>query len=240
MKCELTYIFHNCFLLQLPEKIFLFDYPSDQYLNKELNTIILSKIRDTDLYVFSTHSHHDHFNRNTEDLSVYTKNITYLFSEDIVKKNPKFKTLESCYKIKPDQDYRIKDLEVYSFLSNDEGVAFLIKANDLTIYFGGDLANWKWDDLSVQEQRFLVDYFSEVLAKLKDWPIQIAFSNTDARLKNWAGAAQFIETIKPRLFVPMHTFGDTETITKFMNENPYLETEIFKYRNPGDTLVFEF
>jgi L-ascorbate metabolism protein UlaG (beta-lactamase superfamily) len=247
MKAEITYIFHNCFILKIPGvdlmQSFLFDYPAEQYLNEGMKATVISKIRDTVLYVCSSHNHHDHFNRNIVNLGAYTKSITYLLSKDIIKKNRKFKEIASCYIIEPDQTYRIKDLEVHSFLSNDEGVAFLIKipgaSGNLTVYFGGDLANWHWEDLSKEEKRFLVDYFGEVLAKLNNWPIHIAFSNTDPRLENWAGAAQFINTVKPRLFIPMHTFGDTTAITKFLNENPLLHTEIFKYRETGDTVLFE-
>jgi L-ascorbate metabolism protein UlaG (beta-lactamase superfamily) len=253
MKAEVTYIFHNCFVLKISgageEQTFLFDYPADQYLNEVIKATVISKISNTDLYILSSHNHHDHFNRNVENLGAFARSATYLLSKDIIKKNRKFREMErageSCYTIEPDQTYHIKDLEVHSFLSNDEGVAFLLNvgrppADNLTVYFGGDLANWDWDDLNKQERQFLVDYFGEVLAKLNNWPIQIAFSNTDARLRNWAGAVQFIETIKPRLFIPMHTFGDTATIVKFLGENPHLGTEIFKYFKTGDTLTFEF
>jgi L-ascorbate metabolism protein UlaG (beta-lactamase superfamily) len=239
MQTEITYIFHNCFVLKLSQKTFLFDYPADEYLNDCMRTSLIDKIKDTDLYVFSSHNHKDHFNRNITDLNTFSRNITYILSKDIVKKNPAFKELPSCIITVPDQSYQIGDLTVRTFLSNDQGVAFLITSNNLNIYFGGDLANWEWDDLTQQESRFLVDYFSEVLNKLKQWPIQIAFSNTDSRLKNWSGAAQFIKTIKPNLFVPMHTFGETQTITNFITENPHLDNQIFHYQKTGDTLVLE-
>ena len=248
MKIEITYVFHNCFILQIPRaegiQSFLFDYPSDKFLTNPMKTAVISKIRDTDLYVFSSHNHQDHFNRNVRDLDGCVKRITYILSKDIVKKNRQFKEMKNSHSIEPDGKYQINDLEIQSFLSNDEGVAFLIKVadangTDLSVYFGGDLANWDWEDLSKKERLFLVDYFGEVLAKLNSQTIQIAFSNTDARLPNWAGAAQFIETIRPRLFVPMHAFGDTTTIARFLNEHCYPGTEVFKYNQTGDILVFE-
>ena len=130
-------------------------------------------------------------------------------------------------------------MEIHSFLSNDEGVAFLITVEGLKIYFGGDLANWDWDELTTEEHRFLVDYFAEVLTKLKQWPIDIAFSNTDPRLPNWSGADQFIKTIKPKLFVPMHTFGNTESIAAFLNQNPQPVKTFFHYQKTGDCLALE-
>jgi L-ascorbate metabolism protein UlaG (beta-lactamase superfamily) len=239
MQAEITYIFHNCFVIKLKEKAFLFDYPADEYLNEAMHNTIVSRITDTDLYIFSSHKHPDHFNPNVARLSPHSKNITYLLSSDIVKKNRQFKEMAECYPISPDQDERVNGLGIRTFLSNDQGVAFLISFEDLNIYFGGDLANWNWDNLSTQERRLLVDYFGEVLTKLQKWPIHIAFSNTDQRLKNWAGAAQFIETIKPRLFVPMHTFGETQSIAKFITEHPNLPAPIFKYQKTGDSMFLD-
>jgi L-ascorbate metabolism protein UlaG (beta-lactamase superfamily) len=140
----------------------------------------------------------------------------------------------------PDQSYHINDLEIQTFRSNDQGVAFLICCDGLNIYFGGDLANWDWDNLTIQEHRFLVDYFAEVLTKINQRPVQIAFSNTDPRLKNWAGAAQFIDTIKPNFFVPMHTFGETQSISRFLAEHPQPVTGFFHYHQAGDSTALEF
>jgi L-ascorbate metabolism protein UlaG (beta-lactamase superfamily) len=240
MPIEITYIFHNCFILKLPDKTFLFDYPADQYLDEARRAAVIAQIKNTNLYVFSSHNHADHFNRHSMDLSSYTKSLTCILSHDILKKNRQFKGNPSCYGVEADQSYTINDFTIDSFLSNDEGVAFLIHLGSLHIYFGGDLANWHWEDLNKQEVRLLVDYFGEVLEKIKKWPIQIAFSNTDQRLANWAGAAQFMEAVKPRLFVPMHAFGKTESIVKFLNENPvHPGTEVFQYHQTGDSISLE-
>lgn len=240
MQIEITYIFHNCFIVKLPDKAFLFDYPAAQYLDDNRRAAIIAQIQNTDLYLFSSHNHADHFNRNSIDLSSHTKSLTYILSHDIVKKNRQFKENPSCYVVEANQSYTINDFTVDSFRSNDEGVAFLIHLGSLHIYFGGDLANWHWEDLNKQEIRILVDYFGEVLEKIKKWPIQIAFSNTDQRLANWAGAAQFMEAVKPKLFVPMHAFGETQSIIKFLNENPvHPGTEVFQYHQTGDSITLE-
>jgi L-ascorbate metabolism protein UlaG (beta-lactamase superfamily) len=244
MQIEITYIFHNCFVLKAGARTFLFDYPADNYLDENMRTVLIHKIKDAALYIFSSHNHQDHFNRNVDALSAYAQSSTYILSKDIVKKNRKFKEMPSCITAAPDQSYSTDGMTIRTFLSNDEGVAFLISTDNLNIYFGGDLANWQWDDLTKEETRVLVDYFGEVLTRLKQWPIQIGFSNTDPRLKNWSGAAQFIQTIKPNLFVPMHTFGETGSIAKFLIENPAqhrsAEQAVFQYQKTGDFIVREF
>ena len=240
MQIQITYIYHNCFTLKLPDKTFLFDYPAGQYLDEARRAALIAQIENTDLYLFSSHNHADHWNRNSLALGSHAKSLTCILSRDIVKKNRQFKQDPSCHLAEADQSYSIDDFTVDTFKSNDEGVAFLIHLGSLYIYFGGDLANWNWEDLNKQEHRLLVDYFSEVLEKLKQWPIQIAFSNTDKRLANWAGAAQFMETVRPKLFVPMHTFGETGSIGEFLSEYPVPEgIRFFHYRQTGDSLVWE-
>jgi L-ascorbate metabolism protein UlaG (beta-lactamase superfamily) len=239
MKAEITYIFHDCFILKLSEKTLLFDYPADEYLNDEIRRLVQTKISGTDLYVFASHNHKDHFNREVAGLGSFAKNITYILSKDVLKRNRFYRESVQSYSIAPDQINFIHDMEIQSFLSNDEGVAFLITLEGFRIYFGGDLACWNWDDLTAQEHRFLVDYFAEVLKKLRHDPIQIAFSNTDPRLPNWSGAAQFITTVSPKFFVPMHTFGDLGSIEKFLSENPQPAHKFFHYQKTGDSIVLE-
>jgi L-ascorbate metabolism protein UlaG (beta-lactamase superfamily) len=239
MQIEITYIFHNCFIVKHPARTFLFDYPADEFLDEARRAAIISKIQDTDLYLFSSHNHHDHFNRNSLNLGAYTKSLTCVLSKDIIKSNRQYRDCPSCYKVEADQSYTIQDFTVDTFRSNDEGVAFLLHLGETNLYFGGDLANWDWDDNTKEEHRFLVEYFGEVLQKLKKWPIQIAFSNADQRLPNWTGAAQFIEIVKPGLFVPMHVMGETELIGRFLNENPNLGSKFFQYRETGDAMSLE-
>lgn len=240
MQIQITYIHHNCFTLKLPDKTFLFDYPADQYLDEARRAAVIAQIQNTDLHLFSTHNHADHWNRKSLNLSSHTKSLTCILSHDIVKKNRQLKQNPSCHPVEADQSYSIGDFTVDTFKSNDEGVAFLIHIGPLNIYFGGDLANWNWEGLNKQEIRLLVDYFGEVLDKLKQWPIHIAFSNTDKRLANWAGAAQFMETVKPKLFVPMHTFGETGSIGKFLDIHPVPEeVKFFHYQQTGDGTLWE-
>ncbi len=236
---EITYIFHNCFILKWERQTFLFDYPADQYLTEPMRKTVISTVKDTDLSIFSSHNHPDHFNRNITSLNTYCRKVTYILSKDILKKNRQLLELPCCITAGPDQVLQTDCLEITTFRSNDQGVAFLIKLAGLFIYFGGDLANWHWDELTKAEEKLLVNYFREVLTKLQSWPISIAFSNTDPRLKNWAGAAQFIETIKPKLFVPMHTFGETNKLSQFIVENPNLPSRIFIYRDTGDKISLE-
>lgn len=249
MQIKITYVFHNCFIVKLPDKTLLFDYPGPEFLNAAIEETVLSQINATNLYVFASHFHPDHFNREVTRLGAKARQAKFIFSKDIVKKNPGFRDNPSCLAVAPDQAYPLDDLTITTFRSNDAGVAFLIRAcarksAGLAIYFGGDLANWAWEDNNRQERQLLEEYFGAVLERIQKilpagQPLHIAFSNTDARLKNWSGAAQFIAAVNPRLFVPMHAFGQTDTITGFIAEHPQIQTPLFHYQKTGDEMILD-
>ena len=239
MLAEVTYIFHNCFTLKLEGATFLFDYPAESFITDNIRQTALSKIKATNLFVLSSHRHHDHFNPQLDQLGKATQNITCILSHDILKEQPRFNTLAGCQIVYPDQVYQINGLEVTTFLSNDEGVAFLLSYHGVNVYFGGDLANWNWDEFEAEERQQMEDSFRNTLAKIATRQIQIGFSNTDHRLPNWAGAAEFVHKVKPGLFVPMHTFGKTKTLVKFVKENPDLTEQTFRYQKTGDKMVYQ-
>ncbi len=133
---------------------------------------------------------------------------------------------------------KIGDLRVRTFKSNDEGLAYLISIQGVTIYFGGDLAKWDWPEWSRAKRQRHVKVFERTLDILKDLNIDVAFSNMDQRLESWAGPVEFINTVKPRFFVPIHTFGNEEWIDDLLMKDLPDETTVFKYERPGEFVIW--
>jgi L-ascorbate metabolism protein UlaG (beta-lactamase superfamily) len=239
MKVEITYIYNNCFVVKFPDRVFLFDYPDDNFINREIRQQVAAKIEGSNLFIFTSHGHRDHFNPKMTQLGEQAASVTYILSHDILKSHLKLGNLPSAVVTGPNQSYRVNDLEITTFESNDLGVAFLIHSDQFNIYHGGDLANWIWEEDTVQEQQRMGSYFQAALQKLGQGKVRIAFSNTDQRLANWAGAWEFIEKVKPALFIPMHAFGDTQSLLKFKSEISKTDTEIFFYSRSGDTMVYD-
>ncbi len=238
MRATVTYIHHNCFILKEPSRTFLFDYPSDRFLTSKMREIVTNELIGQKVYLFASHSHQDHFNPKLGDLAKVASEATFVLSEDIIKSHPRFGKLENCIISKPSEMYEIDEIKVKTFLSNDLGVAYLIQTGDLTVYFGGDLAKWSWDDFTPEERRWMEEHFLKTVATLAEHQIDIAFENTDPRLPNWAGAAEFIEVAKPKLFVPMHTFGDLGSLERFLKDLGRTESKIFQYRETGAKIDF--
>ena len=235
MQFEIIYLFHNCFLLKTGDRVFLFDYPADKFLDHKIQDQVLETIKDTELFVVNSHVHQDHFNHNIGLLSNHATTTSFILSSDIVKRYSRLKKLPGVFIVQPDQEYQIADLQLTTFKSTDQGVAFLIRLNNVNIFFGGDLANWNWDELNPRAKSEMEETYAKFLAKLSQWPIQIAFVNTDQRLPNWAGAAEFLTRINPDYFIPMHTFGETATLSQFISQikEPH---QIFQYHDTGDVL----
>lgn len=238
MKATVTYIHHNCFILKESSWTFLFDYPGDRFLTAKMREVLTNELRDSKACIFASHSHQDHFNPKLMDLVKITSQAVLVLSEDIIKNYPRFGKVENCIIAKPSETYELEKLRIKSFPSNDLGVAYLIQDEELTFYFGGDLAKWSWDDFTPEERRWMEEHFQNTIKILAQHRIDIAFGNTDPRLPNWAGAAEFIQTIKPKLFVPMHTFGDLDSLGRFMKELGATESNIFQYRKTGDQIEF--
>jgi len=203
----IRYLVHNCFGLEVEGLKIIFDIPEKGYF-KELDEKKLEEFfKNSEINLFISHSHADHFRRDITELEKISKNLIIYAPKDVL---DLIVCSERCKKniLNSEANFINKYFNIQSFDSNDEGLAFLIQAGKKTIYFGGDLACWDWDDLTPDEYKLYVDYFYEILEKLSNHKIDIAFTNWDNRVKKFSGGLDFFNKIKPDIFIPMHFFGD--------------------------------
>jgi len=243
MKIKITYWYHSCFTLQEDKKVLLFDYPN-RGIDSSLDEKIKSIVQGSELYIFISHAHGDHFSLDVTKFSTYANETHYVVSNDvpkstIISKNAGDGHNNTFIQVDLDRNYKMKDLQVRAFKSNDAGVAFLIDLFGKKVYYGGDLAKWNWPEWSEQKVNQHVKVFDDVIRELKNEDVEIAFSNMDERLPSWAGPIEFIEKVKPRYFVPMHTFGNEEWLDDLINEEIKTKSEIFHYEKPGDEFYCE-
>ena len=81
------YIYHSAFVIELKKSILIFDFyrfPSNKKERKR-GIFLIDFIKRTDkkVYVFSTHSHSDHFNKEILTWLEMNENIKYILSDDI-------------------------------------------------------------------------------------------------------------------------------------------------------------
>lgn len=117
------------------------------------------------------------------------------------------------YFVRPNEHREILGLDITTLRSNDEGVAFLVKYKNRTIYHAGDLNWWHWEgELEEYNTKMRRSYQSEI-NKLQKEKIDVAFVPVDPRLGEqycW-GLDCFMKRTETARVFPMH-FWETYDI----------------------------
>lgn len=215
---NLKYIYHSGFLLEFERAYMLFDYYKGD---------IPSLDKKKKLYVFVSHSHPDHFNEDIFDIFRDHKDVEYILSNDVVPK--KQEDADRSYSLEPNKEYYFNELGVETYLSTDQGLAFMVSYNGKTIYHAGDLNWWTWVGFETEEEfDSLTRNFKNEIDKMGARLIDIAMVPLDPRQGDrfdW-GMKYFIEKTRPRHLVPMHCWNKFEVIDKFRSRNKDLLGDI--------------
>lgn len=153
---KITYLDHSGFAVEYKKYVLIFDW----YKGKlpEFDS-------EKEIYVFSSHSHYDHFDRKIFELENIYPNVRYVLSADITEKPVPSKV----WFVIADKEYRIGNLKVQTLHSTDAGVAFLVYVDDRIIYHAGDLNWWHWEEESeYYNEQMRMDYQKEI-HKLKKY-----------------------------------------------------------------------
>ena len=215
---NLKYIYHSGFLLEFERAYMLFDYYKGD---------IPSLDKKKKLYVFVSHSHPDHFNEDIFDIFRDHKDVEYILSNDVVPK--KQEDADRSYSLEPNKEYYFNESGVETYLSTDQGLAFMVSYNGKTIYHAGDLNWWTWIGFETEEEfDSLTRNFKNEIDKMGARLIDIAMVPLDPRQGDrfdW-GMKYFIEKTRPRHLVPMHCWNKFEVIDKFRSRNKDLLGDI--------------
>ncbi|WP_160685670.1 MBL fold metallo-hydrolase [Clostridium sp. C2-6-12] len=207
---KVTYIEHSCFSVELQKVILLFDYFKGELPEFDENKTI---------YVFSSHNHHDHFDISIFQLLKRYQNVKYIFSKDIKRKfGRKFfntngvedEVYENIEFININQTLQISDLTIETLRSTDEGVAFIITAEDKTIYHAGDLNLWWWNGRDKSDNERARENYEKEINKIKKRHFDIAFVVLDPRQGEefYLGFDYFMKNTDTDKVYPIHCWND--------------------------------
>ena len=224
------YIYHSAFVIELEKSILIFDFykfPNNKKKEKEKFFNRFIKRTDKKVYVFATHSHPDHFNKEILTWSKINENIKYILSDDIrIHKHKNF------YFTKEDDNFELDNLKIRTFGSTDLGSSFYVNTEDKNIFHSGDLHFWHWEDDTLEEEKTMYDAYMVQLEKIKKLDrIDIAFVPVDPRLgvNTLEGVELFYKILKPRIIIPMH----------FSNDYSQMKNFIEKFKNINGVKVIE-
>ena len=211
-----TYIEHSGFSVELPECTLLFDY----YLGK-----LPEFPKEHPLIVFASHVHGDHFQKKIFQLREQYQEVYFVLSDDI----PKKYDAPDVIWVSSDVKVTVAGCEITCLKSTDEGVAFLVKCGEKTVYHAGDLNWWHWEEESATYNDEMKQNYQREVDKLEGRKIDAAFVPVDPRLEDayfW-GIDYFMRKTDTKVVFPMHFWGKYETIDCLLRQK---ETEDYRDR----------
>lgn len=212
---RIYFLHHSAICVVIKKTLLIFDYFSD----KQGSSIKEGHIGEKDLksvrrvYVFASHSHSDHFNRCIFEWAKYNPNITYILDSTIEDRPQQGKTVV----LSRGEEYEDSFVSVREFGSTDIGGSFYVKCGRKSFFHAGDLNCWHWkDDGDKKYSRVMESFFLRELKFIRHGikKIDYAFFPVDKRMGSDYddGADIFIDTMKPKYFVPIHFLSFEDTI----------------------------
>lgn len=213
---KITYIHHSSFSVELDNTILLFDYFKGDLPSFDKNK---------KLYVFSSHSHHDHFDKSIFNLEKIHPNVEYILSNDI-----KITKSQNTKFVGANERLLVDNLEIRTLESSDLGVAFIVKVENKTIYHAGDLNWWHWEgENTPEENKFAENKFKSSIDKITGENIDVAFLPLDSRQGNqyYLGFDYFMRNTNTKIAFPMHFLDHALFLKylKFQSMHPLTKTK---------------
>jgi len=132
------YLKHSGWALKTKSAFLVFDYwDNDPAPDRKLlanGHIDPAELKDLKVYVFVSHDHGDHFDRQILDWRKTLPDIQYIFGFE----SP---GTEGIITMAPRTERKVGDLAVTTIQANDAGVGFAVKVDGLTIFHAGDHSN---------------------------------------------------------------------------------------------------
>lgn len=201
---KVTYISHSGFLIEMEKVNLLFDYFKGEIPKMD---------KEKPLYVFVSHSHHDHFNPLIFELEKQYDTVTYIMSGDVVCD----RALKRCHKMGAYEKKQIDDLTIRTLKSTDLGVAFCIQVEKKTLYHAGDLHWWHWIGEPDEDNLYMEKAYKHELELLRDTHIDVAFLVLDMRQEQAydLGINEFLSTVDVDVVFPMHCWDEYSLIQTY-------------------------
>lgn len=212
---RLTYLFHSGFVLQSDRVVLVMDYYRDP---SDALPAILARIGSEVPVVFAvSHQHADHFNPEIFCLG-QGHECHYVISDDVPVLDVPGNV--DVHWVAPGKCAEVAGIRVEAFGSTDLGVSFVFDVDGRTVFHGGDLNDWHWQDESTPEEVMEADEaFDRELSKIAHAhpSMDVMMMAVDPRLgSDYArGARKALSAIAVGYFVPMHFWKKWQSACDF-------------------------
>ena len=187
------------FALKIANNFLIFDYwEGDRRSNNPLLTngiITAEEIKDQKVTVFISHADQDHYDTTIFQWRESVPDIGYVFgfNPDI---DVEYVMLEGR------QNRTVGDADISTITSNDLGVGFLVKVDDVTIFHAGDHAN-RYRDFS-GPYTAEIDYIADMQPDIDFAFMPISGCRFGDQEAVRLGVDYALEKLAPKAFFPQH------------------------------------
>ena len=137
-EATIWYLKHSGWALKTKSAFLVFDYwDNDPAPDRKLlanGHIDPAELKDLKVYVFVSHDHGDHFDKQIFDWKKTLPGIQYILGFE-------GEAAEGVIAIAPRTERKVGDLTVTTIKANDAGVGFAVQVDGLTIFHAGDHSN---------------------------------------------------------------------------------------------------
>lgn len=220
---RVTFLDHSGFFIELDSVCLLFDWWRGE----------LPSLPGKPLIVFASHAHDDHFSPAIFSLPA----AAFVLGADIDRAG----TPENCLSVGGGETVSpLAGVTVETLSSTDEGVAFLVTAENKTIFHAGDLNWWHWAGEPDPWNPDMEKMFRAYTAPLAGRAIDLALLPLDPRLEEdgFRGPKHFLETADIRRWIPMHQWGKFAFTDRFLACYPVFAAKAVPVLRKGQ--IFEF
>ena len=247
----LFYLGHCGWAIKTTNYFLIFDYynlgknPENPSLaNGHINP---EEIKDLKVRVFVTHGHSDHFDPEIFRWHKVVKDIKYIygFNPDYYSNSRGRGKKKAVYTgppyitVGPRQKKNLNGLQIDTLKSNDAGVGFLIKADDVTIYHAGDHAGWREKEKAAYIKE--IDYISGLVKNLDFAFINVSGCHARCSTALEEGAKYTLEKLSPKVWFPTHAGENEHIYLQFARKvnNKKISTKVVCPENRGCTYLYK-
>lgn len=247
---KITYIHHSAFCVETEGVALVFDYFKGDSVPSCIYHGEMPKLpADTPVYVFSSHSHRDHFDPKVLEWKRQYPNIHYIFAKEIKKKlgNSLLRRMgveesikDSITYVKPGGRYEVGGITVEALLSTDEGVAFLVTVSGKVIYHAGDLNWWRWEGEPEEFNEYQEKTYKGQIDLLSGRKVGLAFVVLDPRQEGdkFLGIDYFLGHVDAEYIIPMHLWKQYGLVEEYKSlpRNLKYQQKILTMEREGQVL----
>lgn len=236
-----SYFYQSAFTVSMQKTLLVFSYRQTDLPQVAENQQLSDKdfASFNNILVFVPSASRDHL-----DMAIFDWKqsfpITYILPEKAAKLAPRAVNVRLVHE---GDVFTVGHSEVQVFGSSDEGVSFLVKAEDLSVYHAGDLNLWHWrEENTLRDIAKAEALFYEKVGQLPKDKIDLAFFPLDPNQGGLydAGANHFIMAVRPKVFFPMHFGQRTEIANEYARRSLLRRTVIFALTGVRDSALIDF